>query len=62
MTAIAQTKPLAEREITITRLFDAPLSSAMRRANAARLMRSAHKLDPVGQILDAAARSILNPE
>ena len=24
MTAIAQTKPLAEREITITRLFDAP--------------------------------------
>jgi len=45
-----------------SRLFDAPLSSAMRRANAARLMRSAHKLDPVGQILDAAARSILNPE
>jgi 3-deoxy-D-manno-octulosonic acid kinase len=45
-----------------SRLFDAPLSSAMRRANAARLMRSARKLDPAGQFLDAAALSILNLE
>jgi 3-deoxy-D-manno-octulosonic acid kinase len=45
-----------------SRLFDAPLSSAMRRANAARLMRSARKLDPAGQFLDATALSILNPE
>jgi 3-deoxy-D-manno-octulosonic acid kinase len=45
-----------------SRFFDAPLSSAMRRANTARLMRSARKLDPSGQILDAAALSILNPE
>jgi 3-deoxy-D-manno-octulosonic acid kinase len=44
------------------RLFDAPLSSAMRRANAARLMRSARKLDPSGQFLDEAALSILNLE
>ncbi len=44
------------------RLFDAPLSAAMRRANAARLMRSARKLDPSGQFLDAAALSILNLE
>ncbi len=44
-----------------SRLFDAPLSSAMRRANAARLMRSARKLDPAGKYLDAAALSILNP-
>lgn len=41
------------------RLFDAPLSAAMRRANAARLMRSARKLDPSGQFLDAAALAIL---
>jgi len=41
------------------RLFDAPLSAAMRRANAARLMRSARKLDPSGQFLDATALSIL---
>jgi len=41
------------------RLFDAPLSPAMRRANAARLLRSARKLDPSGQFLDAAALSIL---
>ena len=45
-----------------SRLFDAPLSAAMRRANAARLMRSARKLDPSGKFLDAAALSILNLE
>ena len=45
-----------------SRLFDAPLSSAMRRANAARLARSARKLDPSGKYLDAAALSILNLE
>jgi len=45
-----------------SRLFDAPVSAAMRRANAARLMRSARKLDPSGKFLDAAALSILNLE
>ena len=45
-----------------SRLFDAPLSAAMRRANAARLMRSARKLDPSGRFLDAAALSILSLE
>jgi tRNA A-37 threonylcarbamoyl transferase component Bud32 len=44
-----------------SRLFDAPLSVAMRHANAARLIRSARKLDPSGKFLDAAALSILNP-
>ena len=44
-----------------SRLFDAPLSAAMRHANAARLIRSARKLDPSGKFLDAAALSILNP-
>jgi hypothetical protein len=43
-----------------SRLFDAPLSTAMRRANAARLVRSARKLDPSGKFLDAAALTILN--
>jgi 3-deoxy-D-manno-octulosonic acid kinase len=43
-----------------SRLFAAPLSSAMRRSNAARLMRSARKLDRSGKYLDAAALSILN--
>ena len=42
-----------------SRLFDAPLSAAMRRANAARLVRSARKLDPSGRSIDAAALSIL---
>jgi hypothetical protein len=45
-----------------SRLFDAPLSAAMRRANATRLIRSARKLDPSGKFLDAAALSILSPE
>jgi Lipopolysaccharide kinase (Kdo/WaaP) family len=45
-----------------SRLFDAPLSPAMRRANIARLMRSARKLDPSGKVLDAAALSILSVE
>ncbi|MFZ0679375.1 lipopolysaccharide kinase InaA family protein [Candidatus Binatus sp.] len=45
-----------------SRLFDAPLSLAMRNANAARLVRSARKLDPSGKFLDASALSILNPE
>ena len=45
-----------------SRLFDAPLSAAMRHANAARLMRSARKLDPSGKFLDAAALSILSLE
>lgn len=43
-----------------SRLFDAPVSVAMRRANAARLIRSARKLDPSGKFLDAAALSILS--
>ena len=42
-----------------SRLFDLPLSAAMRHSNAARLMRSARKLDPSGKFLDAAALSIL---
>ena len=41
------------------RLFDGPLPAAMRRANAARLIRSARKLDPSGQFLDASALAIL---
>jgi 3-deoxy-D-manno-octulosonic acid kinase len=41
------------------RLFDAPVPAAMRRRNAARLLRSARKLDPSGQFLDATALSIL---
>ena len=41
------------------RLFDAALPAAMRRANAARLIRSARKLDPSGRFLDAAALKIL---
>jgi 3-deoxy-D-manno-octulosonic acid kinase len=45
-----------------SRLFDAPLSAAMRRANSTRLMRSARKLDPSGKFLDAAALSILSLE
>jgi hypothetical protein len=43
------------------RLFDSPVSHAMRRVNAERLMRSARKLDPSGKFLDASALSILNP-
>jgi hypothetical protein len=45
-----------------SRLFDASVSSPMRRTNAARLIRSARKLDPSGKFLDAAALSILNLE
>jgi len=45
-----------------SRLFDAPVPPAMRRANAARLMRSARKLDPSGKFLDASALSILSLE
>ena len=45
-----------------SQLFDAPVSSAKRRANAARLIRSARKLDPSGKFLDATALSILNLE
>jgi 3-deoxy-D-manno-octulosonic acid kinase len=44
------------------RLLDGPLPTAMRRANATRLTRSARKLDPSGKFLDAAALSILNPD
>ncbi len=44
------------------RLFDTPLSAAMRRTNAARLLRSARKLDPSGQYLDAAALAILTSQ
>jgi hypothetical protein len=45
-----------------SQLFDAPVPAAMRRANATRLLRSAHKLDPSGQFLDATAMSILSLE
>jgi 3-deoxy-D-manno-octulosonic acid kinase len=43
-----------------SRLKDGPLSRAMRRANWARLARSARKLDPGGHYLDDAALSILS--
>ena len=43
-----------------TRLYDRPVGGAARRRIAARLMRSAHKLDPRGEYLDSAALSILN--
>jgi 3-deoxy-D-manno-octulosonic acid kinase len=43
-----------------SRLFDTPVPAAMRRANATRLLRSARKLDPSGQFLDATAMSILS--
>ncbi len=42
------------------RLHDRPASGAARRRIAARLLRSAHKLDPRGRFLDSAALSILN--
>jgi len=42
------------------RLHDRSVSGLARRRIAARLMRSAHKLDPRGRFLDAAALSILN--
>jgi Lipopolysaccharide kinase (Kdo/WaaP) family len=45
-----------------SRLYDSPLSPAMRRANLARLARSARKLDPAGKHLDTAAFAILNLE
>src|ERR1700683_3769613 len=44
------------------RLFDAPLSAAKRRTNAQRLLRSARKLHPSGQFLDAAALLILTSQ
>ena len=42
------------------RLHDRPVDGAARRHIAARLMRSARKLDPRGDFLDSAALSILN--
>jgi Lipopolysaccharide kinase (Kdo/WaaP) family len=42
------------------RLDDRPVGGAARRRIAARLMRSARKLDPRGRFLDSAALSILN--
>jgi lipopolysaccharide kinase (Kdo/WaaP) family protein len=42
------------------RLHDRPVAAAARRRIAARLMRSARKLDPRGQYLDSAALSLLN--
>jgi Lipopolysaccharide kinase (Kdo/WaaP) family len=45
-----------------SRLFDGPLSVAMRHANAARLIRSARKLDPSGKFLDASSLAILSLE
>jgi len=41
------------------RMFPKPLGLRLRRANLARLARSARKLDPEGRRLDAAARRIL---
>lgn len=42
------------------RLYDAPLSPALRRENAQRLIRSAHKLDPSGFYFDPAALKVLD--
>ena len=45
-----------------SRLYDSPLSPAMRRANLVRLARSARKLDPHGKYLDSGAFAILKLE
>ncbi|HVA76251.1 MAG TPA: lipopolysaccharide kinase InaA family protein [Candidatus Binataceae bacterium] len=42
------------------RLYDAPLSPALRRENAQRLIRSARRLDPSGRYFDAAALRVLD--
>jgi Lipopolysaccharide kinase (Kdo/WaaP) family len=42
------------------RLHDRPVSGMARRRIAARLMRSARKLDPRGRFIDSAALSVLN--
>jgi Lipopolysaccharide kinase (Kdo/WaaP) family len=42
------------------RLHDRPVSGAARRRIAARLLRSAHKLDPPGRFIDSATLSMLN--
>jgi 3-deoxy-D-manno-octulosonic acid kinase len=42
------------------RLYDAPLSPALRRENAQRLIRSARKLDPSGRCFDDAALKVLD--
>lgn len=42
------------------RLHDRPVSDASRRRIAARLLRSAHKLDPRGRFIDSDALSMLN--
>ena len=42
------------------RLFDSAVKPALRAKNAARLLRSARKLDPQGTHLDASALSILD--
>jgi len=42
------------------RLYDAPLSPALRRENAQRLIRSARKLDPSGRYFDNAALKVLD--
>ena len=47
-------------DLDMAPLHDRPVSAAARRRIAARLMRSAHKLDPRARFLDTAALSILN--
>lgn len=42
------------------RIYDAPLSPALRRENAQRLIRSARKLDPSGRYFDSAALKVLD--
>lgn len=44
------------------RLYPGPLKPSLRLANVARLIRSAHKLDPAGKFLNAAALAILQAD
>jgi RIO-like serine/threonine protein kinase len=41
------------------RIFDGPVPAALRRRNAARILRSARKLDPNGRFLDESEIALL---
>jgi tRNA A-37 threonylcarbamoyl transferase component Bud32 len=51
---------IAILDLDQARLFAAPVSSAMRARNLARLQRSARKLDPGGRYLDRHAMELLS--
>jgi len=62
VTQVAESFAIKILDFDKSRIYPGPLKPSLRRANLARLVRSARKLDPTGKFLDAGSLAILQAD